>query len=108
MVLMMKVRQHRVGNLPEEKKLNSVKNENTDVSDSVVEVARKYMHECSLHGLKYITEKDRHISERIFWTIWAVISWILAIFLIYKVLYGCPRSKADIIYCMPRTLVSLL
>ena len=39
----------------------------------------------TLHGLKYITERRRHVLERFFWIVTVVIAWIFAGYMIYKV-----------------------
>lgn len=48
-------------------------------------IASAFMRETSLHGLKYITESNRHISERVFWLVATVLSWGMATVFVYLV-----------------------
>ena len=54
----------------------------------------KYMSETSLHCVKYIVEKDRHVIERIFWAIMSSVCWFLAVYLIYQVSFQLHNSAA--------------
>ena len=56
-----------------------------DEENKVIEILKKYFIETSIHGLKYIFEGGRHISERIFWIIAELFLWIFCFYLIYAV-----------------------
>ena len=56
-----------------------------DDENKVIEILKKYFIETSIHGLKYIFEGGRHISERIFWIIAELFLWIFCFYLIYAV-----------------------
>ena len=51
----------------------------------IIEVARKYFEETSIHGLKYITEPNRTLVERVCWLIFITVSCCVAGYLIYSV-----------------------
>ena len=51
----------------------------------IIEVARKYFEETSIHGLKYITEPNRTLVERVCWVIFITVSCSVAGYLIYSV-----------------------
>ena len=56
-----------------------------DEENKVIEILKKYFIETSIHGLKYIFEGGRHISERLFWIISELFLWIFCFYLIYAV-----------------------
>ena len=56
-----------------------------DEENKVIEILKKYFIETSIHGLKYIFEGGRHISERLFWIISELFLWIFCFYLIYSV-----------------------
>ena len=60
-----------------------------DDENKVIEILKKYFIETSIHGLKYIFEGGRHISERIFWIIAELFLWIFCFYLIYAVCILC-------------------
>ena len=62
----------------------------------IFEVARKYFEETSIHGLKYITEPNRTLVERVCWVIFITVSCCVAGYLIYSVIM---ETLAD---CGPR------
>lgn len=65
---------------------NSMFPQDSDEEDNkCVDIIKKYFIETSIHGLKYIFENGRHVSERIFWIISCVVLWSLGILLIYQV-----------------------
>ena len=56
-----------------------------DDENKVIEILKKYFIETSIHGLKYIFEGGRHVSERLFWIISELFLCILCFYLIYSV-----------------------
>ena len=57
-----------------------------------VGLASKYCFESSVHGLKYITERNRHWSERLFWFLACSFSWVVCIYMISKVFEKWSKS----------------
>ena len=65
----------------------------------IFEVARKYFEETSIHGLKYITEPNRTLVERVCWVIFITVSCCVAGYLIYSVWKHISR-----VWCGPREI----
>lgn len=45
-------------------------------SNNNMSLVRSYLLKCSFHGLRFLAEKERHWSERIFWVICVCVSWV--------------------------------
>ena len=54
-------------------------------SDKLSQIARKYLEETSIHGLKYIYEKNERPAEKVFWILAVSGGLIMAIVLCYQV-----------------------
>ena len=54
-------------------------------SDKLSQIARKYLEETSIHGLKYIYEKGEKPAEKVFWILAVSGGLIMAITLCYQV-----------------------
>jgi hypothetical protein len=51
------------------------------------EILKDYFANSTLHGVKFITDSQYHVVERILWVFFVIISWVASGFLI-KASYG--------------------
>lgn len=46
------------------------------------EIFREYLENSNLHGIKYVVDPNNHVTERVFWLVCVIVSWVASAMLI--------------------------